>query len=316
MKKSFALIAALVLSTGAFAGEDGQADNRITVAADSSSGTYVKMLNEVVARCDSDKLNITQAKNGGGAPGNLDALVNNQAQAAFLHSDVYQFNAQADSQYAKFQTLVALYPEPIHVIVLRDSGLTAGGHLGFGSSAVVFNNLGDLKGYIVGAAGGGVYTAKILTGQGQGGFQVVAYNKGDEVIAALQNHQIQAAIFVGAAPLPNLAALPRGVYKLIPIGEVIGAQVSGVYRPTTINYASNGMTVGPVKTLAPVATLLTRKYSTPTKVNAQIEFRRCFYAHLDELKDEGAPNWQQVDAGDQGVIKWLELPSAPLPIKK
>lgn len=301
---SISILAALAAVSVAFADEDS---NRITVAADSSSGTYAKMLGEIVGVCNSDKLDIEQAKNGGGAPGNLDALVNNRAQAAFLHSDVYFVNAQADSSYAKFQTLVALYPEPIHVLALTVSKSSKLGSFAFGKQE--FSSLADLKGFKVGAAGGGVYTSRVLTGQGEGGFQVVEFNSGGDVIKALAAGDIDAAIFVGAAPLPNLEALPHGMYKVLPIGEQIASRVKGIYRPATINY-SNGLTHGPVQTLAPVATLLTRKYSTPAKVAAQREFRQCFYRHLDELKDNGAPNWQSVDAQDHGVLPWYEIPEA------
>lgn len=293
---------ALLCSAVAFADSDS---NQISVAADSSSGTYAKMLGEIVGVCNSDRLDITQAKNGGGAPGNLDALVNNKAQAAFLHSDVYYVNAMSDSSYAKFQTLVSLYPEPIHVLALADSKSSKHGTLAFGKQT--FTSLSDFAGYKVGAAGGGVYTARVLTGQGHGNFEVVAFNSGGEVIKALQNGDIDAAIFVGAAPLPNLEQLPRGVFKLLPIGDSIAQNVQGVYRQATINY-TNGLTSGPLKTMAPLSVLLTRKYSTPQKVAAQREFRACFYRHLDELKDNGAPNWQQVDANDHGTLPWYEIP--------
>lgn len=306
MKLMTSLVAALAMAAAvAFADDNGA---QIVVAADSSSGTYSKMLSEIIGVCDDPgHLEISQAKNGGGAPGNLDALVNNQAQAAFLHSDVYFVNSQADSSYAKYQTLVALYPEPIHVLALAQSKSSKLGTFSMGKQD--FNSLGDLKGFKVGAAGGGVYTARVLTGQGEGGFSVVQYNSGGDVIKALQAGDIDAAIFVGAAPLPNLQSLPRGQFKILPIGEQIASRVKGVYRPATLNY-SNGLTNGPVSTLAPMATLLTRKYSTPAKVAAQREFRSCFYKHLDELKDNGAPNWQQVDSGDHGVLPWYEIPEA------
>ncbi len=299
----FALIA-LVFTTVLLAQNAG---NQITVASDSSSGTYNKMLAEIIQVCSTDTFNIIPATGvEGGAPGNLDALVNNRAQAAFLHSDVYFANAQADPSYAKFQTLVALYPEPIHVLALKVSKTKKVGTLSFGTQE--FSSLADMKGFSVGAAGGGVYTARILQGQGEGGFTVVPFNKGDEVIAALTSGQIAAAIFVGAAPLPNLIKLDKNLYKLLPIGDTIASRVKGVYREASVNYT--GMTSGPLKTLAPVATLLTRKYSTETKVAAQRHFRSCFYKHLDELKDNGSPNWQSVEANDHGVpsIPWYEIP--------
>lgn len=280
----------------------------LRVADDSSSGTYKKMLGEVVSVCSNDSLDLTEAQGvNGGAPGNLEALVNNKADAAFLHSDVYFANAQADPSYNNFQTLVALYPEPIHVLVLRQSKTHKTGWTNFGT--VTFNSLADLKGYKVGAAGGGVFTARILTGQGGGGFEVVPYGSGSEIINALNSGDIGAAIFVGAAPLPNIEKLDRNTYKLIGVGEDIAGRLSGVYRTTTISYT--GLTNGPLKTLAPMATLLTRKFRTPAKIEAQAKLRNCFTQHLSELQDTGSPNWQAVEPGDHGVasIPWLELPN-------
>lgn len=281
-------------------------DLNLVVADDSSSGTYKKMLGEIISVCGNDQFSITEAQGvTGGAPGNLDALVNNQAQAAFLHSDVFFANSQSDPTYKRFQTLVALYPEPIHVLALRESKTSKKGALSFGK--IEFSSLSDMSGYTIGAAGGGVYTAKILKGQGDGGFVVNAYNSGADAIAALDAGDIAAVIFVGAAPLPNLIKLDKNKYKLLPIGENIANKVKGVYRSASISY--NGLTSGPIPTIAPLATILTRKFSTPKKVNAQRHFRECFYKHLDELKDSGSPNWQQVEAGDHGVLDWYEIPA-------
>ncbi len=303
----FVMVLALTTSVSLFS------QSQFTIASDSSSGTYNKMLGEIISVCSSDQFNVRPATGiTGGAPGNLDALINNKAQAAFLHSDVFFANAQADPSYKAYQTLVALYPEPIHVLALRVSKTKKLGTFSYGTQE--FNSLAEVRGFKVGAAGGGVYTARILQGQGEGGFTVVPYEKGDEVIAALNNGDIAAAIFVGAAPLPNIEKLNKNNYKLLPIGESIANRVQGVYRPATINYS--GMTSGPLKTLAPVATLLTRKYNTPERVAMQRNFRACFNQHLDELKDTGSPNWQQVQANDHGVLDWYEIPPATVPGSK
>ena len=304
MKKYFVftLLMSIFMVGSAFAGDT----TTIVVADDSSSGTYKKMLGEIIGVCANDSFNIIEAKGiSGGAPANLDALVNNQAQAAFLHSDVFFANSQADPTYKRFQTLIALYPEPIHVLALRESKTKKPGTFSFGVTN--FNNLSDLRGFTVGAAGGGIYTARILKGQADAGFTVNHYGGGKEVIAALDSGEIAAAIFVGAAPLPNIAQLDKSKYKLLPIDEAISSKVKGVYRSATLNYP--GLTAGPIQTVAPVATLLTRKFSTPMKVSAQRHLRECFYKHLDELKDSCSPNWQQVDANDRGVLDWYEIPA-------
>jgi TRAP-type uncharacterized transport system substrate-binding protein len=292
------LTAALVLMLAPALGAQ-----EIKIAASSSSGTYQKMLGELIGVCSTDAFPITMAQNEGGAPGNLDALVNNRAQAAFLHSDVYFANAQADPTYKRYKTLLALWPEPIHVLALRTSKT---GRKGFSLGKQEFTSLQDAKGFRVGAAGGGVFTSRILTGQGEGGFEVVPFNTGAEVIDALNKGDIALAIFVGAAPLPNLEKLDHTAYKLIPVGETIAARVKGVYREVNINYA--GMTDGPLKTLAPLATLLTRQYQTEARIAAQRHLRQCFYQKLPQLQDEGSPNWQQVSASDRGVLDWLDLP--------
>lgn len=70
------------------------------------------------------------------------------------------------------------------------------------------------------------------------------------------------------------------------------------------------MTNGSVKTLAPLATIMTRKYSTEAKVKAQAHFRDCFNKNLPALKDDGSPNWQSVEESDHGVLPWYELPTS------
>lgn len=81
--------------------------NSIVIAANSSSGTYSKMLGEIIGVCSTDQFDIRAADGvTGGAPGNLDALVNNKAQAAFLHSDVFFANSMSDP-YRNEQTLTS-----------------------------------------------------------------------------------------------------------------------------------------------------------------------------------------------------------------
>lgn len=302
MNRMFAVLLAILLLLPTHLVGQGQ----IVVADNSSSGTYKKMLGEIIGVCSTDDFTITEAPGiTGGAPGNLDALVNNKAQAAFLHSDVFFANAQADPSYKRFQTLVALYPEPIHILALKESKSKKKG-MSFGKQE--FASLADTKDFSVGAAGGGVFTARILQGQGDGGFHTQPYNSGDEVIAALNNGDIAVAIFVGAAPLPIIDKLNKNLYKLLPIGESIANRVQGVYRPVSINYA--GLTNGPLRTLAPMATLLTRKYNTEKMVAVQRHFRDCFYQHLPDLKDTGSPNWEAVQPNDHGVLDWYDIPAS------
>jgi TRAP-type uncharacterized transport system substrate-binding protein len=281
-----------------------QQSSTIRVADNSSSGTYAEMLAQVINACPSDQFVIVEAKNDGGAVGNLNALFNNEADAAFMHSDVFAFNAQQDPvNYSQFKTLVALWPEQIHVLALRNSKTRK-----YGIKTVDINSLADTAGYNVGAAGGGVITATVLKGPGR--YNVVSFNTGGEVIAALDRGDIAAAIFVGAAPLPNLKKLPRDTYKLVPVGDSItGSASANFYRQSKINYPN--LTTGPVATLAPLATLITKPFRTAGKVNAQRALRACFNNKLADLQDNGSPNWQSVTANDQGTLNnYLDLPAS------
>lgn len=285
------------------------------VAADSSSKTYNKMLGEIIGVCSTDSFQIMPMNaNGGGAVGNLDALVTNKVDAAFLHSDVYIFSANTDASYNRYKTLIALWPEPIHVLVLRTSKTKKASTFSFGT--VIINSLSDLIGsnFKVGAAGGGVKTASILSQQGGGNFTVIDLQNGDAVIPALDSGSVDAVLFVGAAPLPNFDKINKANYKLVPIGDSISGRVSNMYRQAKISYPT--LTNGPITTLAPIATLLSKSFSTPAKVQGQAMMRKCVADKLGELQDTGSPNWADVVANDPGIptIPWLSLPVASTPV--
>ncbi len=285
------------------------AQGEIVIASDSSSGTYHATLAQIIKVCSAPPQFVVKEAVGvsGGAVGNLQALLDNEVGAALLHSDVYLAKAGGDEGYQQIKTLLSLYPEPVHIVALKNSGLKKGGHLGYGGTAVEINSLQDAQGFTIGAAGGGVITARALQGQGRGGFQVAEYGKGAEVLAALEKGDVVAALFVGAQPLGNIAKLDSNKYKLIPVGDDIASRVSGWYREAKLNY--KGLASGPVKTIAPMALIMTREYKTAAKRLNQAHFRQCFYDHLDELQDNGTPQWRSVKPGDHGIpiIPWYEV---------
>jgi|SRR5271166_793415 len=314
MKSNIARLSVILLILTLACSLFGQ--TQFKVAADSSSGTYNLMLGQIIDQCSTDQFTIVPVNsNGGGAVGNLDALVNNKVDAAFLHSDVYIFNANTDPTYNRYKTLIAGWPEPIHVLVLRNSKTSKAGTFAIGKLQI--NSLSDLMGnnFKVGAAGGGVKTATILSQQGGANFQVMDMQSGGAVIPALDNGTIDAAIFVGAAPLPNFDKINKANYKLVPVGDAIGGRVSNMYRQAKINYPT--LTQGPITTLAPIATLLSKNFSTPAKVQGLAQMRACFAEKLGWLQDNGSPNWQDVTPNDHGIptIPWLDLPAVSAPVR-
>lgn len=308
MKKLLFTLLFCIFATSASAQE-----SKLLIADASSSGTYAKMVSELKNFCSNDSLVIEEIKISGGATDNLNALINNKASAALLHSDVIYAMAQSDPKYQQLKTLIALYPEEIHVVALRNSNLKIKTMLGFGGTTIEFNDLMSLKGFKVGAAGGGVYTSRILTGQGEVHFDVVQFDTGKELLPALDNGQVQAVVFVGGAPLANIEALDGRKYKLLSIPESVTSKLSTVYHTTTINYPN--LKSGAVRTMAPDAIILTRKYSRPQMIAPQRKFRDCFYEHLGDLQETPGlhPKWQVVDQNNHGTWAWYEIPGSELP---
>ena len=299
--KSIAIMVALLASAA-------YAEDRLIVADSSSSGTYHAMMSEVAEFCSNEEvgLNITELPQKGGATDNLDALVNNRASVAILHSDVLTSASMGDAKYKQLKVLVNLYPEEVHVIALRS--LKVGGHFGMGGSEA--QTLADLKGMNVVAAGGGCITAKLLQGQGEGGFNVTCKDSGKEVIPSLESGESQAAIFVGGAPLTNIEQLNGNKFKLLSIPESISNRVQNVYKTTNVNVNYPNLKSGSVRTIAATAQAVTRKYTRPNMIAPQAKFRACFFAHLDDLKETTGkhPKWQQVEASDRGGDNWYDIP--------
>jgi ABC-type amino acid transport substrate-binding protein len=71
------------------------------------------------------------------------------------------------------------------VLALRQSISKKQGTFSFGKQD--FNSLSDFSGYTVAVAGGGVLTARILSGQGGGNFNVVDAGNGANVITMLDS---------------------------------------------------------------------------------------------------------------------------------
>lgn len=276
------------------------------VAAGSSSGTYKKFLEQMSA-VTSDIITFKLADSSGSVE-NLDLLINNSVMGAFMHSDVLFFRAQT-TDMSRFKTLIALYSEEVHFLALNTPKRTIGGTLGYGKTVVTVNSLDDLKaGVRVGAAGGGAITAQTIRLQAQLPFDFVPFTSGTALMAALEAGEIDVAIYVGGAPLPNIEKLGPA-YKLIPVGDRTATMLKSVYKTASLTYPR--MRPEAVPTLAADALFIAREYRTPRFVNALRTFRDTFYSRLDELKEVPGNHrkWNEVSSDAKG--KWPYMEFAP-----
>ena len=274
------------------------------VADGSSSGTYAQFLKEISAYT-ADVVTFKEVPSSG-AVENLDLLINNKASGAFMHSDVIQFRSQT-TDLSKFKTLIALFSEEVHFLALAQSKRTTGGTLGFNKQVVTIRDVEDLKGLRVGAAGGGYVTAQVINLQAQLHYDIIQYAKGADVLDALNRGEIDAAVFVGGAPLPNLVDLgPQ--YKFLPIPDRDVQLLKSVYHPATITY--NKMSATSVNTVAADCLFIAREYTkTPRLIALLRSFRDTFYAHLGELQETPGlhPKWKEVSADNHGKWPYMDL---------
>jgi TRAP-type uncharacterized transport system substrate-binding protein len=323
MKKNLlVLLGVFALSISAMAQTPATQMPTLLIADDSSSGIYKRFWAEMQGVLKSDpnfQLQFKEIDPAGGAVGNLEALINNQASIAFMHADVLKFrlmNSQED--LTKFKVFMTLFNEDVHFLTKRANKMT-GGWGGYNQTEVKLTDVMSLgsqyAGYqcVVGAAGGGFVTANVIRSIGQVNYKVVKYNSGTDVMAALEKGEIDAAVFVGASPLPNLEKL-NGEYRLLPISAGLSDRLRSVYKPTTITYAK--MDPSPVTTVSAKCLMVSKEYKGKRMIAQLDEFRKAVYAGLPDIQETPGnhPKWSQVDPSVRSTFPWLSLPSdKPLP---
>jgi uncharacterized protein len=303
MKKTLVTLAmVLALSLTAVAQE-------FLVADGSSSGTYKQFLTQIIA-ATSDSGIVFKEVDSHGAVENLSLLIDNKVMGAFMHSDVIYHRSKNEptaNLEKKFQTLLALFPEDVHFLALAESKRKTGGTFGYGAKPVVIKSIDDLNGLNVGAAGGGWITANIVKLLSDIPYVVLpTFNSGGDVLAALNSGAIDAAVFVGAAPLPNLENLgPQ--YKLLPIEGRTADKLKVQYAPTSVTYTK--MNPNPVPTVAAQCLFVSKVYKSAKMVNTLTTFRNSFLAKLDEIKETPGNHakWQAVDPEIHGPWAYMEL---------
>lgn len=286
----------------------------LKVATGGPKGTYSTMFKELNGVCANDVPMIEVNSNG--SNDNITMLSGNQVNGAFTQTDVLYARARTE-ELGNLKTLLALHPEEVHLLARSDSGLKSGGMLGVGGKPVVFSDISSLASYKVGAVGGSFTTAQVIRLQTEIAFIVEQFNSSADLIAALTEGRIQAALMVGGAPYGEIAALGPD-FKLLAIPESVAAKLKSVYRPARLSYAKMG--AAGVPTVATDAIFVTREYKTPKMVQALAKFRACAIEKIDELKETTGTHakWQAVDVANKGKWAWYDLPAvgAAVPAKK
>lgn len=307
LKSRFALIGAVLLGLAASA-----FSQQFTVSTGDPKGTYAAQARDIGKFCGNELAFVAQPSSG--AVENLERLVGNQVNGAFVQTDMIFRRAQTED-LGSYKTLIALHPEAAHFIVLANSGLKTGGKLGtsFGATDVVLTDLTQLAGFKVGAAGGSAESAAIIKANSDIPFLVEKFAKNDDALAALKAGTVQAVLMMGGAPVPSIAALPANTYKLLAISPSTVEKLKGAYKPARANYTNLG--AAGVSTVSTDALLVVKNYKSAKMVESLSKLRACVYAKLDEITETTGshPSWDKVKADSRGAWAYYELPAVAAP---
>jgi len=299
MKLNMIIAAAAVLFT-----VSAQAQ-QVKVGTGGPKGTYHALFANIAEKCG-DQMAMVEVPSSGSLE-NLDRLTGKEVGAAFLQTDALFASAQGRDLGA-VKTLVAFNKESVHVITLIASGMKSGGVVGIGGKEVVFNNVEDLVGMKVAAAGGSLITAQLVRLQGQVNWTVVPAKDNDDAMAQLKSGAVQAVMMVGGQPFPFMKTLGPE-YKLVGFKPGTIELLKTVYVADKLSYPK--LSVNAVNTIATEALLVTRTYNTPDKLNMLASFRKCVYDNVPVFQDaDGAhPAWAQVDITNKGKWAYYDLPA-------
>lgn len=277
---------------------------QLKVSTGTPKGTYATELREMQAVCGQEVAMVDVASTG--AVENLERLINNEVNMAFVQSDLLYRRAKVQD-LGGVKTLLALHKEQLHFIV-RNEVLKRGGTLGFGATEYRLQSVDQLAGLRLAAGGGAIETAKQFRTDSEVDYKLVETKDSDAALAALVAKQADAALLVGGAPLGNIKGLDSN-YVLLAVPPAIADRVKGAYKPARVTYTKMG--AQGVPTVAIDALLVTREYKTEKMVGALGRFRQCVLSKIDELKETTGthPAWQSVDPANRGTWNWYTLPA-------
>jgi hypothetical protein len=302
LTRIFSLAAAMLVASCSFAPVAAQT---LKVATGGAKLTYSTLYKEMVNACGNEVAMVEINSNG--SMDNVDRLIGNEVNAAFVQSDVLYLRAK-NEELGNLKTLLALHNEQIHIVAPVNSGIKVGGVMGMGSKEVVLTDLTSLAGLKIGASGGSAITAKVIRMNSEITYNVVEFATNDLVVAAIKSGEVSAGLIVGGAPVKLITDLGPN-FKLLPITGPIAERLKHVYRPARLNYSK--LNAAGITTVSTDALLVTREYKTAKMIDSLASFRGCVIGKIDEMKEATGthPAWQAVDPANKGKWAWYDLPA-------
>ncbi len=265
------------------------AQNVLNVATGGPTGTYTQIFKNMGDVCAGASW--LKEVHTGGSIDNVDMLLGNKVSLAFAQVDVLKARAQidGDTRVNEIRALLPLYDEEIHVLALTPK--KTGGVLGIGAKMTGVTKFSELGGKRVGAWGGSVVTARVMSAMGGVKYSVVPLQNQAAGLAALAGGQVDALIAVVGQPASWIADLDPARFALIPVD--VSGKLADFYHPAKLIYPKFG---AGVPTYAVQSVLATRNFKSADKKKLLLAYQNCVESKLTDLQEnEGMhPKWQDV----------------------
>lgn len=291
IKRLFAIFTAMLVlafSTGA------HAQFKIATGDKDKGSIYGVMTNNFMEMCPTEGVSIVVTP---GSTKSMELLTANQVSGIWVQGDFLHYVKNNDPQkVANVKALFGLHPEALQFVARAK--IKTGGVLGFGAKDVIMNDISQLAGRNIGAVGGSVTSAWIVSARTKLNYKVAEYRSNTDLAAALADGKVDAALFVAGTDYDFIKKLSRD-FKLLTISpkeQTLLVGEGAPYTPVSVTYENLGQ-VG-VRTVATQAVFATYDYKSPKFRAILSSMKACFHENLISLSEEpgNSPMWRRVDA--------------------
>lgn len=293
-----------VVAVAAFATQAQQ----LVIGTGNPNATYSKMFKEAIAVCNATGMTLVEKPNDGGSLANIDGMLKNQINGAFVQSDVLFRKAQTEN-LSNIKTLFAFHPEPVHFVTKAEGKKTGTlSAIGLGDT-VYLKNVEQLAGKTVASWGGSLVSAYMIEQIGDVSYKIVDAGSPAAAKKMLDDGSVDAVVATGGYPLGFVEQLNAN-YRLMTMGSELIKKLDKSYKPIRLReYSNMGQNGRGIQTVTTDALLVTRQYKSPQMQNAMKQFRECLVKNVDMIKEtlNTHPSWQYVDVENKGVWSWYEL---------
>lgn len=316
---SLSLAAVMALASAIFFGPPAHAQQAaaggqvsLEIPTGDLQGGYATFIAQASNICTTERFHY-KAVASNGSPGNMEALLNNEAAVAPVQMDVADWY-RLSRDVSSVRLLLPLFPEQAHFVTRRNLGKKSPKEVGGfqvkignwtpGASDIVLNNVNDLTGWTVAAVGGSNYTAQMLQHPNVGNAKFVLakdVTNNVEALKGLAAGSYDAVLMVTTQPAAifnhaEVKPLLPG-FKLLPVPSDLTDKISKFYPgKSVLSYQAMGDGAQNIQTFQVMSVLLASNYTKGPYAEAIGHFRKCITDNAAEMasRPKTHPAWRYI----------------------